>query len=242
MAVAVSFCPGLVSAQCPAGAIPFPDIKGDQNLSTGIYCLSQDRTGISGNIRVGTEATFIIAQNVVLSGSGNLYVDGNLVLQDHAGIHFSGNIIHGQNAASNSTITIGSSSYISGSGAFIQFNPVKSGDRSQIKMQDGSVLEACGSFSLNADNYPYITYGGTRGGEAYVISRGAASGSSLTKLADDTSTEVIWISSGPASHVSPGGARYCGPNATEATCLKLWPAGLTRSRNCFEAGAIIASQ
>ncbi|TXH22073.1 MAG: hypothetical protein E6Q95_02715 [Chitinophagaceae bacterium] len=232
IAVAITF------AQCPTGALNY---TGQLNITSGqTYCLSSNLSGISGNLKISNGGKLVINSGVVLEASGSIIIEGELELRENAGVKLIGGMTLGSIGNFSSTITLGKTSYISMTGALTQYDATFSNffptRKAVVKMDNGSVVEVCGTYS-HFGPYNAVEYTGTPTSKAFFINKAEVSGTVNSPIS--ASSNIRWIALKSVADVVKNQATYCGPNATAATCSN-WPGGLTDDWSvCNQAPNII---
>ncbi len=199
---------------------------GQAMTSGNTYCLNGNLT-LATDIAIPADAVLIV-QSGLLTVKG-ITVDGNLEINDQASVKSEGSITIGAfNSQKNSKIKLGTKSSLSLTGSVSQGDPTFFGNfpgtSSTIEMGTNSVLEICGTFSQQSVTYPFVNYVGIPSGKAYCIAKAQVSGGGTSILSNDS--QIVAIAMDSVVGLLPGGASFCGPNATQAMCPSLWPAGL----------------
>ncbi|PQA97849.1 hypothetical protein B0A69_00495 [Chryseobacterium shigense] len=211
---------GLTNAQCTAYT--------GQAMNPGqTYCLTGNLT-LANDITIPQDALLMIRPGGALIVKG-ITVNGSLEIGDKGSVKSEGSIIIGVfGSQKNSKVKLGTKAYLSLTGSVSQGDPsfmgTFPGAMSTIDMGTYSVVEICGTFSQQSITYPFINYVGAPLGKAYCIAKAQVSGGGTSILSNDR--QIVAIAMDTVTGLAPGNASFCGPNATQAMCPALWPAGL----------------
>lgn len=226
---------GIINAQT---CIPY---TGQAMTAGNTYCIDGGYTSVSG-VDIPNGATLIVKSGQFqVSG---IQVMGNLEINDGASVKSNGSIqigLHG--SQQNSKITLGTKAFLSLTGSVSQGDPTFGGffpgTTSMIEMGTNSVVEICGTFTQQSKTYPSVKYIGIPTGKAYCIAKAQVNGVGDGAVLSDDS-QIVAIAMSSVTDLGAGGASFCGPNATSATCPSLWPAGLSNDpSSCGNAPTII---
>lgn len=198
-------------------------------------------TGVSGNLTIANGGKLVINTGVVLEVSGSIIVNGDLELKDNAGVKLVGGMTLGSIGNFSSSITLGKTAYISMTGALTQNDATFFGfypsQKAVIKLNGGSVVEVCGTYS-HFGPYNAVEYTGGASDKAFFINKAQVSG--LNNAPISASSNVRWVAMKSVANVIKNQATYCGPNAIATTCPTIWPSGLTDDWSvCNQAPNII---
>lgn len=205
------------------------------------YCIDGGYTTLSV-VTIPNGATLIVKSGQFqVSG---IQVMGNLEIGDGASVKSNGSIQIGTHGSQqNSKVTLGTKSFLSLTGSVTQGDPTFGGffpgTTSMIEMGTSSVVEICGTFTQQSKTYPSVKYVGVPTGKAYCIAKAQVNGVGDGAVISNDS-QIVAIAMGSVTDLGAGGASFCGPNATSATCPSLWPNGLSNDPNsCGNAPTII---
>lgn len=211
---------GIAHAQCTA-------YTGQAMLPGETYCLNGNLT-LTNDITIPQDALLIIEPLGSLTVKG-ITVTGNLEIREKASVKSEGAILIGAfGSQKSSKVKLGTKAYLSLVGSVSQGDPsffgTYPGSMSTIDMGTYSVVEICGTFNQQSTTYPFVNYVGAPLGKAYCIAKAQVSGGGTSILSNDS--QIVAIAMNTVTGLSPGNASFCGPNATQASCPALWPAGL----------------
>ncbi|SDJ14755.1 hypothetical protein [Chryseobacterium jejuense] len=214
---------------------------GQAMVSGTTYCIDGNYTSTTG-VTIPNGATLIVKSGQFqVSG---VQVMGTLEIGDGASVKSTGSIQIGVwGTQQNSKIKLGTKSFLSLTGSVTQDDPtfggIFPGTTSVIEMGTNSVVEICGTYTQRSVTYPSVNYVGIPTGKAYCIAKADVSGSGGTAVISNDS-QIVAIAMGNVIGLGAGGASFCGPNATSATCPSLWPNGLSDDKDsCGNAPTII---
>lgn len=211
---------GIADAQCT------PYTGQAMNLGQ-TYCLTGNLTLVN-DITIPQGTVLIIQPGGALIVKG-ITVSGELEIGDTGSVKSEGAILIGDfGSKKSSKIKLGTKAYLSLTGSVSQGDPTffgtYPGSMSTIEMGTYSVVEICGTFNQQSTTYPFVNYIGAPLGKAYCIAKAQVSGGGTSVLSNDS--QIIAIAMDTVTGLLPGNSAFCGPNATQALCPALWPAGL----------------